>query len=75
MPYLLVMDDKEPTLAELQGLVGGHIEVVYLEGNKQLIVNEEGLLLGLEPNEPASMLAGTLIVGNAVMLEGKALLT
>tara|TARA_Y100000310_G_scaffold296680_1_gene329132 strand:+ start:734 stop:943 length:210 start_codon:yes stop_codon:yes gene_type:complete len=69
------MDDKEPTLADLQGLVGGYIEVVYLEGNKQLIVNEEGLLLGLEPNKPASMLAGTLIVGNAVMLEGTALLT
>ena len=75
MPFLHVISHKEPTLAELQGLVGGLIEVVYLEDGKQLIVNEEGVLLDLPLNQTASMLAGQPIVGNAVILEGLALLT
>lgn len=38
------------TLENLQKTVGGHIETLYLGQDLILIVNEEGKLLGLEPN-------------------------
>lgn len=37
-------------LENLQKTVGGHIETLYLGMDMVLIVNEEGKLLGLEPN-------------------------
>lgn len=55
------------TLENLQKIVGGHIETVYL-GGLILIVNEEGKLLGLEPNFRldqgafADVIMGTAIV-------------
>ncbi len=62
--------NKRPTLTELQSYVGGFIEYVRLplgNGHKQMVVNEEGLLDGLETNDKASRIAGCLIVGNAVI--------
>ena len=38
------------TLENLQKIVGGKIETLYLGHGLILIVNEEGKLLGLEPN-------------------------
>ena len=63
--------DKRPNLTELQELVGGYIEVVYLKNGDQLIVDEDGLMRQKFPNRDASILAGKLIVGNAVLLKGK----
>ena len=41
----------ENTLENLQKIVGGYIECVYpFEDNVGLICNEEGKLIGLEPN-------------------------
>ena len=54
-------------LATLQGLVGGLIEHVPAGVNVHLWVNEEGRLLGLPVNRGASVLAGRLIVGTAVL--------
>lgn len=64
---------KAFTLAELQGYVGGYIEVLTPAGgiNDRLVVNEEGLLLGLAPNVAASCLAGQPIVGPAVLCVAK----
>lgn len=61
---------KHFTLKELQGYVGGYIELVETagsSGSELLVVNEEGLLVGLRPNVRASCLAGVPIVGDAVL--------
>jgi len=55
--------------------VGGLVEVVRLpvEGEDEvMLVNEEGLLQGLPLNLTASMMSGGPIVGNVVVLTGKA---
>lgn len=39
-----------PTLENLQKTVDGPIEMVYLRNNPVLICNEEGKILGLDPN-------------------------
>lgn len=44
------------TLATMQKLVGGYIEMVRLGGNEYLVVNEEGLLDGLPLNVVATAL-------------------
>ena len=59
--------DIENTLEALQKAVGGYIETVRLRvDNAVMIVNEEGLLLGLPFNAVASALAGQTIVGVAL---------
>jgi hypothetical protein len=82
--------DTEPTLAELQEWVGGYIELVHLEdeeGRFQIVVNEEGLLHGMEVNHWATNLrnrSGGIqggpvqqvpLVGTVVVLRGNAVLT
>ena len=42
------------TLEELQGVVGGYIEIVRLSGNQFMVVNEEGKLMGLPFNSLAT---------------------
>lgn len=55
-------------LEELQSLVGGYIETVPTGVRDWLlIVNDEGRL-GLKVNPVASVLAGQIIVGNAVLV-------
>lgn len=59
----------ENTLEALQTAVGGYIETVRLRvGNAVMIVNEEGLLLGLPYNTAASGFAGQPIVGTAIIV-------
>jgi len=60
--------EREKRLKFLHEAVGGYIEGVALRGGKYMYVNEEGLMLGLDPNYKASKLAGIPIVGNAVVL-------
>ena len=43
-------------LDELQKIVGGYIEVVWLLGDKIMVVNEEGKCDGLSINEKATEL-------------------
>ena len=65
---------KKFTLAELQALVGGYIEMVRIPGDaggRVFFVNEEGMLRKLRPNVRASQIAGQLLVGNAVLCSPK----
>lgn len=70
-------DFKEPALESLQKEVGGCIEVVhpkYLPQGFCMVVNDEGLLMGLPLNRFCSVLYGTPehgqpIVGNGVILK------
>ena len=55
------------SLDELKGFVGGWIEIVPLRGGKIMVVNEEGLLMGLPVNETASLLARQTIVGDVLV--------
>ena len=55
-------------LREVQKLVGGYVEVVYLRDGRIMLVDEEGLLKGSPLNRAASRMAGRPIVGNAVVM-------
>tara|TARA_Y100000401_G_scaffold110641_1_gene108055 strand:+ start:505 stop:780 length:276 start_codon:yes stop_codon:yes gene_type:complete len=46
----------EPTLESAQKFVGGYVEGISFPNGDYLIVNEEGKLMGLEVNEPATKL-------------------
>lgn len=59
----------ENTLEAFQDAVEGYIETLQIVPDKAvMLVNEEGLNMGLLPNPCASALAGTLIVGNALVV-------
>lgn len=64
--------DTQPSLAEAQEIVGGFVEMVYLRGGSQMLVNEDGRMLELEPNPDASLLAGQMIRGPALVLSDSA---
>ena len=70
MKTYAIQDGRTPTLEWLQKQVGGHIEIVRLRQTPGivLVVNEEGLLFGLQKNEAASDLYDGQIVGNAVVM-------
>lgn len=58
-------------LEELQRYVGGFIEVLNLEDGYILVINEEGKLHGLDPNENATLLwilsgGADVVVGDVV---------
>lgn len=69
-------NSKEFTLEELQGFVGGYIELVSMKrgnGRGRMYVNEEGKLKGLAWNEEATKIAavgdyGDIIVGPAIIV-------
>jgi hypothetical protein len=42
------------TIGELQGMVGGYIEVVRTHTGDFMVVNEDGKLRGLPPNDVAT---------------------
>ncbi len=44
------------TLKEMQDIVGGYIELIYLKDGRLMIVNEEGKMNELKPNPEASKL-------------------
>lgn len=62
-------------LAVLQGIVGGSIEMVYVNPGVHAYINEEGKLEGLPINPVATFLSGLagvdVIVGTAVFLGRK----
>lgn len=48
-----VVTEIENSLKSLQKIVGGYIECAYcFDDNVTLVCNEEGKLIGLEPNRP-----------------------
>ena len=71
-PETKVLTKSPPTLEEAQKFVGGLVEIVYLMDGAQMLVNEEGLLMELPVNPMASVWAGKLIVGNALVLDEEA---
>ena len=66
---LLPKNGTDFSLKELQGAVGGFIEIVHLGNDKLLVVDEEGLLKSLRINAKASILARRPIVGTAVLCD------
>ena len=89
IPKTKVISDKEPTLKEMQEFVGGYIQVVTgINGNEDIVINEEGKLKGLpmnvvattmylgeDWNDDTSAMANDFLVGNAMILKGKARLS
>ena len=73
--------EGELPLALAQKLVGGSVEMLYLNDGRQMLFDEEGKLKNLPRNELASKLAHEQtgiaddddIVGTALILSGKAL--
>lgn len=68
MRILFKEPGKEPrtmiipnTLKMLQDLVGGYIETVRISDKGILIMNEEGKLLGLEPNFYLGAIGDTIV--------------
>ena len=59
------------SLEELQEVVGGYIEIIYVKGNDIMVLNEEGKLIGLPFNDKASELTSELIVGNVLICDTK----
>tara|TARA_R100000322_G_C5278861_1_gene149154 strand:- start:15 stop:290 length:276 start_codon:yes stop_codon:yes gene_type:complete len=80
-PETIFIEDKQPSLEEMQEFVGGYIEVVTLPDFRQMVINEEGKLLNLPINMVATNLfekafgIGTdVICGKAMILDKEALL-
>ena len=64
--------DYEDSLDTLQRIVDGYIEYVNIDDGICMIVNEEGLLRGLDYNEIGSMFyRGPLIVGDILIVGTK----
>ena len=64
--------EDQPTLKEAKSFVGGLVEMVYLENDRQMLVNKKGIIHNLPVNYPASFVAGNIILGPALILEGDA---
>ena len=63
---------EDYSLEELQGFVGGYIEIVRLAEGQLMVVNEEGKLLGLPLNRIATVIYqdcghNDAILGNALV--------
>ena len=52
---------KTYSLEELQGAVGGYIEIISLRDGRLMVLNEEGKLKALPPNPAATLLARRVI--------------
>ena len=69
---VMILVDKQPTLEEAQAFVNGYVELLVLSKDEQIVINEEGLLKELPINYWASLKSGRIIVGNVILLKGKA---
>ena len=78
MTRVISEKDEKPTLEEAQKFVGGHLTMAPIhnpppgEKNIQLLVDEDGISKKLPINPNASLTAGYQILGNALVLRGKA---
>lgn len=67
-----VIDNYDSSgLRNKQQAVGGLIEYVRTPLEMTFIVNEEGVMNGLEPNRVATGMAGFLLFGDVLMLSKK----
>ena len=67
-----VIDNYDSSgLRNKQQAVGGYIEYVVTPLEMTFIVNEEGVINGLEPNRIATGMAGMLLFGDVLMLSKK----
>ena len=67
-----VIDNYDSSgLRNKQQAVGGYIEYVRTPLEMTFIVNEEGVINGLEPNRIATGMAGVLLFGDVLMLSKK----
>ena len=73
---LKYIEDKTPSLKELQDWVGGKIEKVTLKNGDTLVFNEDGIMLDLRANQEATKvykknggMRTNLIRGNAVIVK------
>ena len=76
---VIYWEGKEPpTLEEAQKIVGGNIELVSNHYHKikdaDIIVNEEGLITGLDLNVAAFKICKIPLMVNVVVLKGKQML-
>ena len=81
-PKIKYVEDKKPSLEEMQKYVGGLIQLIELSDGRHMIINEEGKLSSDHiANKKATELAkdvlfeGDYIAGDAMVLSGKARLT
>lgn len=62
---------KHFSLAEMQEIVGGNIEMVFLPNHMVMVVNEEGKLFNLPLNATATLLmnrfSDDFVVGNVLI--------
>jgi len=73
----LPANGKEFTLEEMQGVVGGYIEIIGLNQGRVMVLNEEGKLEGLLKNTKATemarpgefIFAGDYICGDVLVAE------
>ena len=69
-----VFSKKNVTLKEMQEIVGGYIEFIYLrKDNLVMVVNEEGKIMGLPFNAKATQLVkecniNDIIVGDVLVI-------
>lgn len=56
------------TLDEMQGYVGGFIEIHMLGDGRWIVINEEGIFLDLPPNPTATIMAPHLVTGDTGIL-------
>ena len=74
---ILTFEKSKISLSEMQEVVSGNIEVVYLSNEALMIVNEEGKLNSLPFNELAthlfqcSTLQEDFIVGDVLIIHNK----
>lgn len=64
-----------PTLQEAQEIVGGYVQMLTLDDGSQMLMDEDGRMKDLPVNDKASLLAGQVIRGNVLVLQGPALWT
>jgi hypothetical protein len=71
----IVFQGENASLEELQKLVGGYIELIYLKDENVLVVNEDGKSNNLDYNELATAEwiskgnnNGEFVVGNALLI-------
>ena len=67
------LSKKNITLKEMQEVVGGYIEFLYLKDNLVMVVNEEGKMIGLPFNARATQLIkenniNDIIVGDVLVI-------
>ena len=72
---IVTFENQFVSLKEMQEIVGGYIQFVYLPDNLILVVNEEGKLNNLPVNEYINLIYGKIIqdiiVGDILLIHSQ----